>query len=76
VLVGHDSSVGIATRQGLGGPGNESRCGRDFPHHFRPALGNTQLPIQWVKGLFAGGAAAGGVALTNHPHVAPRFKKE
>ena len=31
--VGHDSSVGIATRYGLDGPGFEFRLGgRDFPH--------------------------------------------
>ena len=28
--VGRDSSVGTATRYGLGGPGIESRWGRDF----------------------------------------------
>jgi hypothetical protein len=42
-----DSSVGIATRYGLGGPGIESRCGRDFRHPSRPALGSTQPTIQW-----------------------------
>jgi hypothetical protein len=30
--VGRDSSVGIATRYELDGPGIESRWGRDFPH--------------------------------------------
>ena len=35
--VGWGSSVGIATRKGLGGPGIESRWGRDFPHPSRPA---------------------------------------
>ena len=29
---GRDSSVGIATRYGLDGPGIESRWGRDFSH--------------------------------------------
>ena len=37
--VGRDSSVGIATRYGLGGPGIESRWWRDFPHPYRPAPG-------------------------------------
>jgi len=49
------SSVGIAIRYGLDGPGIQSRCGgRDFPHPFRPALGSTQPPIQWVPGLSRG----------------------
>ena len=45
-LVGRDSVVGIATRYGLGGPGIESRWGRDFPQPSRPALGPIQPPIQ------------------------------
>jgi hypothetical protein len=32
-----DSSVGIATRYGLDGPGIKSRWGRDFPHPSRLA---------------------------------------
>ena len=47
---GRDSSVGIATRYGLEGPGIESRWGRDFQHPSRPALGPIQPPIQWVPG--------------------------
>jgi hypothetical protein len=57
--VGRDSSVSIATRCGLDGPGIESRCGRDFPHPSRPAMGPTQRLVQWVPGLFPGGKAAG-----------------
>ena len=48
-LRGRDSSVGTATRYGLGGPGIESRWGRDLPHLYRPALGPTQTPTQWLK---------------------------
>ena len=53
---GRDSSVGIATRYGLDGPGIESRWGggRDFPHPYRPTLGPTQPPVQWVPGLSRG----------------------
>jgi hypothetical protein len=51
VGVGRDSSVGIATRYGLGGPGIEYRRGRDFPHPSRPALGPIQPPKQRVSGL-------------------------
>ena len=57
--VGRDSLVGTATRYGLDAPGIECRWGRDFPHPSRPALGPTQLPIQWILGLFPGGKAAG-----------------
>jgi len=52
--VGRESSVGTATRYGLGGLGIESRWGRDFPHPFRRALGPTQPLIQWVPGLLRG----------------------
>jgi len=34
LTMGRDSSVGIATRYGLDGPGIESRLGRDFPDPF------------------------------------------
>ena len=49
-----DSSVGIATRYWLDGPGIESRWGQDFPHPSRPTLRPTQPPIQWVPGKAAG----------------------
>ena len=54
VYRGRDSSVGIATRYGLDGPGIESPWGRGFPHPSRPALGPTQPPLQWVPGLSRG----------------------
>ena len=56
---GRDSSVGIASHYGLDGTGIESRWGRDFPRTFIPALGPTQPLIQWLRGLFPGGKAAG-----------------
>ena len=55
VLYGQDSSVGIATRHGLDGPGIESQW--DFPHPSRPATVPTQPPIQWVPDLSQGKAA-------------------
>ena len=55
--MGWDSSIGIATRYGLDGPGIESRWGRDSPHQSRLALGPTLPPIQWVPGLSRGKAA-------------------
>ena len=48
---GRDSSVGIATRYGLDGPGIELRWGARFSG---PALGPTQPPVQWVPGLSRG----------------------
>jgi hypothetical protein len=57
-LRGRDSSVGIATRYGLDGPGIEYRWGRDFPHPSRPALGPTKPPVQWVPGVKRPGRGA------------------
>jgi len=51
---GPGSVVFIAIGYELDGPGIESRCGRDFPHLSRPALGPAQPPIQCVPGLSRG----------------------
>jgi hypothetical protein len=48
--MGRDSSVGIATRYGMDGPGIESRWGQDIPQPSTPALGPTQPPVQLVPG--------------------------
>ena len=39
------SSVGIATRYGMDGPGIGSRWGRDFPQPSIPDLGPTQTLV-------------------------------
>ena len=68
--MGRNSSVGIATRYGLKGPGIETRRGRYLPQASRPALGPTQPPIKWVPGLFLGGGAA------THIHLVQGLRKE
>ena len=49
LVCGPGSVVGIATAYGLDGPGIEYRWGGDFPRLYRPALGPTQPPVQWVQ---------------------------
>jgi len=46
--------VGIATRYSLGGPGIESRWGRNFLNPSRWGLGPSQPPVKTVTGLFSG----------------------
>ena len=75
LFVGRDSLVGIATRYGLDGPGIESRWGQNFPPLSRRALRPTQPPIQCVPGL-SRRQSGRGVALTTHPDLAQRLKKE
>ena len=70
ICKGRDSSVGIATRSGLDGPGIEFRWERDFPHRSRPALGPTQPPVQWVPGHSRGVKRPG--RGDDHPHTSKR----
>ena len=71
-MVGRDSSVGIETRYGLDGPGIESRWGARFSAPFQTC--RRSHPASYT--VDTGGKAAGGVALTTHPHLAPRLKEE
>jgi hypothetical protein len=54
-MSGHEpgSSVGIATDYGLDGLGSNTG-GDEIFRPFRPALGPTQPPVQWVLGLSRG----------------------
>jgi hypothetical protein len=54
LLGGPGSVVGTTTGYGLDCPVIESGWGRDFPHLSRPALGLTQLPVEWVPGVSQG----------------------
>jgi len=74
-LCGRDSSVRTVTGYGLDGPGIESRQGRDFPHLSSPALGPTQLPVQWVPSLSRGKERPGRDADPS-PTSSAVFKKE
>jgi hypothetical protein len=57
--MGRDSVVSMGTRYGLDGSWIGFRRGQDFPYPFIPALGFTQLPVQWILGLFPGAKKAG-----------------
>ena len=57
--VDRDSSVGLVTRYGLGGPGINRRWRQNFPHPSRPTLRPTLSREQRVPGLFPRGNAVG-----------------
>ena len=50
----------IATRYGLDCPGFEPRWGRALPYPYRPPIGPTHPPVQWVPGFFPVGKATEG----------------
>jgi hypothetical protein len=54
IYVGGDTSVDIAARYGLDGPGIEYVWGLEFPQPSRSAVRLTQPTIQWVPGLSRG----------------------
>jgi len=75
VIVGRDSSVGIATGYGLDGPEIEFRWGVRFSapvqtgpgaHPTSCTMGTASVP--WVK--------RPGRGVDHPPHLAPRLKKE
>ena len=71
------SVVGTATHYGLDGSGFELRWGPGFslPVQKCPGGSPTLLHNRYL-GVFPDGLSGRGVALTTHPHPAPRLKKE
>ena len=57
--MGRDSSVGIATRYGLHGPGIESRWGARFSAPVQTGPGAYPVSCTMGKGYFPGSKAAG-----------------
>ena len=53
IFGGPGSSVSITTDYGLDGPGSNPG-GDEIFRPFRPALGPTRRPVQWVSGLSRG----------------------
>ena len=70
-----DSSVGIATRYGLGGPGGQNPVEASFsaPVHTGPEAHPASCTV--VPGL-SRGLSGRGVALTTLPHLVPRWRIE
>ena len=73
--VSRDSSVGIATRYGVDGPGIESRWRRDFPHPSRSTLGAYPASNTIGTGSLPG-VKRPGRGVDHLPHLSPRLKKE
>jgi hypothetical protein len=73
-LGSRDSSVGIATRYGLEGPGIESRWSEIFRTYPDRRRGPPSLLYSGYR-VFPGGKGGRGVMLTTHPLLVPRLTK-
>jgi hypothetical protein len=72
-----DSSVGIASRYGLEGPGIESRWGARFSAPVQTGPGaHTASYTTGTGSLSEVKAAGGGRGVDLPPHLGPRLKKE
>jgi hypothetical protein len=73
--VDRDSSVGIATRYGLDGPGIESRWGARFTTPVK--IGPRAHPASYAMSVRSfPGIKRPWRAVDHPPHLAPRLKKE
>ena len=74
-VMGHDSSVGIATRYGLDGPGMESRWGARFSAPVQTCPGAQPVSYTMGTGSFPGVNRAGR-GVDHPPHLVPKLEKE
>ena len=70
-----DSSDGIATRYGMGGPGVESRLGARYSAPVRTDPGAHPASYTMGTGSFPG-VKRPGREVDHPPHLSPRLKKE
>ena len=75
IYCGPGSSVGIVTSYGLGGPGIESRLGRDFPKPVQNGPGAHSASCKMGTGSFPGVKSGRGVTLTPHLLLVPWSRK-
>jgi hypothetical protein len=75
IILGRDSSVGVATRYGLDGPGIESVL-TGFSKHVQTGPGTHLASYKIGNGSLFYEQSGQGVALTIHTHLAPGLKKE
>ena len=73
--MGRDSSVGIATRYGLYGPGIESRCGARFSEPVQTGPGAHPASYRVDTGSFPG-VMRPGRGVDHPPHLVPKLRKE
>ena len=73
-MVGRNSSVGVAIRYRIYGPGIETRWGREFRHPYKPALGPHPASYTMGTGAFPG-VKRPRCGADHTPHLVPRLKK-
>jgi len=73
--MGHDSSVGIATRNGLDDPGIESRWGARFSAPVQTGPGAHSASCTLVTGSASAQVQRSGLALTTHPQTGAEVKE-
>jgi hypothetical protein len=71
-----DSVVSIVTRCGAGGAGDRIAVGARFSVPVQTDPGADLASCRMGTGSLFRGLSGRGVALTIHPHLAPRLKKE